>query len=264
MEEKIYEICKDLESKENIKILFAVENGSRAWRFDSRDSDFDVRFVFVRPLKEYIQIKKPSNVITISFDERGEPCSTENAFIDVCGFDVFKFVELLSRSNPTTIEWLMSDIVYYGEQNEVFKNFALENFSKIALYYHYKSLCRDNYQKYLKPGKQVTYKRYLYTLRGLINAQWVVHRKSVPPIVFADAMQEMKGIIPDYVIEKLHKIIEMKAQGKEKETIENIEILDDFIEHFLEDTNPPLDKSYPPLDVLNEELQRIVLSCKGL
>ncbi len=259
MRDKISEICRDLEKRENIKILFAVENGSRAWRFDSKDSDFDVRFVFVRPLKEYIQIKKPSNVITVAFDEHYQLCSTEDAFIDMSGFDVFKFVELLSRSNPTTIEWLISDIVYYGEQNEVFKDFALNNFSKTALYHHYRSLCRNNYQKYLETGKHVTYKNYLYTFRGLINATWVIHKQSVPPIVFVDTLQEMKGIVPDYIIDRLYKIIAIKAQGKEKEVIKNIKVMDDFIEQFLEGAEPPMDKSRPLIDILNEELRRIVL-----
>ena len=58
MKDGIMNICKGLEKKHNIKILFAVENGSRAWRMDSEDSDYDVRFVFVRPIEEYIQIKR--------------------------------------------------------------------------------------------------------------------------------------------------------------------------------------------------------------
>ncbi len=175
-------MCRDLELKEGIKIVFAVENGSRAWRLDSKDSDFDIRFVFVRPLREYLQIKKPQNVINDFFDEKGQPCSAEDAFIDMSGFDIFKYTELLSKSNPTTIEWLISDIVYYGEKNKAFKSFTLQNFSKAALYHHYRSLCQSNYVKYLKTEKQVTYKRYLYTFRGLINAKWVVHHRQFLPL----------------------------------------------------------------------------------
>ena len=71
MKDKIKELCKNIETEKNIKILFAVENGSRAWRMDSKDSDYDVRFVFVRPIKEYIQINKPGEVITTAFDKDG-------------------------------------------------------------------------------------------------------------------------------------------------------------------------------------------------
>ena len=161
MKDKIREICENIEKEKSIKILFAVENGSRAWRIESKDSDYDVRFVFVRPLKEYIQINKPGEVISAAFDKKGNPCPVEGSFIDISGFDVFKYVKMLSSSNPTSIEWLMSDIVYYGKQNEVFKNFAIKNFNKISLYHHYKSMCRNNYLKYLKSGNLVTYKKYL-------------------------------------------------------------------------------------------------------
>ncbi len=73
MKDRIKEICKNIEKEKNIKILFAVENGSRAWRMDSKDSDYDVRFVFVRPLNEYIQINKPGEVIDATFDKEGTP-----------------------------------------------------------------------------------------------------------------------------------------------------------------------------------------------
>ncbi len=38
-----------LEVQENIVVLLAVESGSRAWGFESGDSDCDVRFIYLRP-----------------------------------------------------------------------------------------------------------------------------------------------------------------------------------------------------------------------
>ncbi len=261
MKEKIKEICKNLEKEKGIKILFAVENGSRAWRMESKDSDYDVRFVFVRPLKEYIQIGKPTEVISFYFDKDIKRCSAPGAYIDITGFDIFKYIKMLSSSNPTTIEWLMSDIVYYGQQNKVFKQFVLNHFNKISLYFHYKSMCRQNYLKYLKSGDLVTYKKYLYAYRGLINAKWVVHKRSVPPIIFADAMKELKEIVPVPILDKLHQIIKLKSEGKEKEIIQNIVEMDNYIEEFLKDDNEaPREKPYATLNELNKELRKIVLS----
>ena len=96
--------------------------------------------------------------------------------------------KMLSSSNPTTIEWLITDIVYFGKQNSVFKEYAVKNFNKISLYHHYKSMCKNNYLKYLKSGASLTYKKYLYTFRGLVNAKWVAHKKSLPPIIFTGAL----------------------------------------------------------------------------
>lgn len=52
MKEKIQEQLRRIEEAENIKILLAVESGSRAWGFASPDSDYDVRFIYIRRLGE--------------------------------------------------------------------------------------------------------------------------------------------------------------------------------------------------------------------
>ncbi len=203
MKDRIKQICKEIEKEKKIKILFAIENGSRAWRMSSKDSDYDIRFVFVRPLEEYIQINKPAEVIQVAFDKEGNKVHATGSFIDFSGFDIFKFVKVLSDSNSTTIEWLVTDIVYYGKQNEVFKKFALENFSKVSLYHHYKSMCRNNYLKYLKSGIEVTYKIYLYAFRGLVNAKWVAHKHTIPPISFLEALSKGANLIDKEVLKKV-------------------------------------------------------------
>ena len=48
MEDMIRKKLKEIEKKENVRIIMAVESGSRAWGFASPDSDYDVRFVYVR------------------------------------------------------------------------------------------------------------------------------------------------------------------------------------------------------------------------
>jgi predicted nucleotidyltransferase len=122
-------------------------------------------------------------------------------------------------------------------------------------------MCRNNYLKYLKSGEAVTYKKYLYAYRGLVNAKWVVHKKTVPPIIFQDALKEMKGVIPANIFLKLNKIIDLKSQGKEKDIIQNIVIMDNYIESFLKnDDEAPVERSHATLSVLNDELRKIVLS----
>ena len=254
------ELCKRVERDHNVKILFAVEAGSRAWRMHSKDSDYDVRFVFVRPMEEYIQISQPKDVINIAFDSEKNPCPVPGALYDFCGFDIIKFVKLLSTSNPSTIEWLMSDIVYLGEQNLVFKRFALENFNKVSLYHHYKSMCRGNFLKYIKSGDLVTFKKYLYSIRGLINAKWVLQKKSIPPIIFTETLKKMQDSIPEKIYNKLFEIIDLKTQGLEKDRINNIIEFDSYIENFLnDDIQPESENSRVSLDVLNSELRKIII-----
>jgi len=47
IEKKIAQIEKD----EHVEIMLAIESGSRAWGFESTDSDYDVRFIYRHDLK---------------------------------------------------------------------------------------------------------------------------------------------------------------------------------------------------------------------
>lgn len=58
MQKIISEKLKDIEQSENVKILHCVESGSRAWGFASPDSDYDVRFIYLRPKEYYLRLDK--------------------------------------------------------------------------------------------------------------------------------------------------------------------------------------------------------------
>ncbi len=52
-----------IEKNENVRIIHAVESGSRAWGFASPDSDYDVIFIYVRPTEFYLRLEKTRDVI---------------------------------------------------------------------------------------------------------------------------------------------------------------------------------------------------------
>ena len=113
---KIIGTLNEIKSENKIKIIFASELGSRAWRMESADSDYDVRFVYKRPFKEYLKLNKPVDVI--HFEQDNE---------DYVGFDIYKFMGLLNASNPSAIEWAISDIHYLNkppkEMNKIINNY---------------------------------------------------------------------------------------------------------------------------------------------
>lgn len=259
MKKIIIQKCKQLEKEHNIKILFCVESGSRVWRINSSDSDYDVRFVYYRPLEEYIQINQRGDVITAHYDKQGNRMNQEGCFLDFNGFDIFKFCKMLSSSNPTTIEWLLSDIEYYGEKPKEFISFAKQQFNPISLYWHYKSMCKQNYLKYLKSGNLVTYKKYLYAMRGLVNAKWVGQYENLPDINFTQTLSNSKHILPEYIWKKLTEIIELKKNSREKTIIKNIVKTDNYIESFLKnDDDCPKSKRPTSINNLNDELRKIL------
>ena len=53
MKDIILQELKKIEEQENVKIIMAIESGSRAWGFASPDGDYDVRFIYVRKEEDY-------------------------------------------------------------------------------------------------------------------------------------------------------------------------------------------------------------------
>ena len=59
----ILEYIKQVENKYDVDVLLACETGSRAWGFASPDSDYDVRFIYVRPKEYYLKLEDKKDVI---------------------------------------------------------------------------------------------------------------------------------------------------------------------------------------------------------
>lgn len=91
-----------IEAEHKIKIPLAVESGSRAWGFASPDSDYDCRFVYVRPRDFYLSV----------FEQKDTIDYTPDAIFDLSGWDLKKFISHLVRSNAVMLEWLQSNVIY--------------------------------------------------------------------------------------------------------------------------------------------------------
>jgi hypothetical protein len=246
MENEIKKTLQQIEKLNGIKILFAVESGSRVWRLESKNSDYDVRFVFIRPKKDYLRITRLKDVVEHKIDD-----------IDIVGFDIYKFMNLLLASNPTAIEWLQSDIVYIDRlyvKKKLF-TFIENNYNPTALYYHYKSMGKQNYLKYIKSLDYLSYKKYLYAMRGLLNAQYVVDKNQIPPINFNEIVNQMNEI--NVIKNKLLNIIYLKKHGQEENRVGVIKEFDNYIEHMLKKDEILIDrhvKDYQKLQKMLFEL----------
>ena len=202
MKALINEKLNEIEKRENIKILHCVESGSRAWGFASPDSDYDVRFIYVRPKEFYLRLDKTRNVIEWQLDET----------LDINGWDIQKTLQLLYKSNPTLFEWNSSPIVYRTTKEwESISSIINSYFVAKSGLYHYLSTAKRNYREYLN-GETVKLKKYFYVLRPLLACKWILAEGTPPPMLFKTLMDKYldKEIKPDVL-----KLLDLKMNTPE-------------------------------------------------
>jgi uncharacterized protein len=117
MVENINSQLQQLARQEQIIILYACESGSRAWGFPSPDSDYDVRFIHLRPLEWYLSIEDRRDTIDLPVDK----------VLDINGWDLRKALKLFKGSNSVIYEWIQSPISYESDGNLTAELLTLAN-----------------------------------------------------------------------------------------------------------------------------------------
>jgi len=244
IKDKLFQI----EEEYQIKILFSCESGSRAWGFPSPDSDYDVRFIYVRSLEHYLSVyKKP--------DQIGFPIKDE---FDIYGWDLSKTLQLISKSNTTLFEWLQSPIIYM--EDKVFHTDLWD------LCQHY-SCPRSNAHHYLGiargaidtiDGNMIGIKKLFYILRPLLSALWCIERKGIAPMTIHPLMELLSPSLSDKVL----SLIELKSTVNEGFSIS----LEDDMIKWIEETysyctekSDLLDKMQFDRDPIDKFFRQIVL-----
>lgn len=215
---------RELESKHDVRILFACESGSRAWGFHSKNSDYDVRFIYLQPTRNYLGVHAKRDVI--------EPPPSDP--LDFSGWDVRKFLQLLLKSNPVAFEWLSSTIIY-KETNVFFdlRPLARSCFSAKATMHHYLSMSRRNYREHMRDGQSPTVrlKKYLYITRPLLCCRWMEQKLffGPPPMEFEKILME-DTLLHDDLRAALLDLANRKRSGEELEVGEAKPIINSFID----------------------------------
>lgn len=235
MKELILSKLKEIEEKEHVKIILAVESGSRAWGFSSVDSDYDVRFIYVRKVNDYLRLDKNRDVIEWQLDD----------VYDINGWDLQKALFLLYRSNPTLFEWASSPIVYKKtDEWKKIEKIMFTYFNPQKSLYHYINTAKKNYRSF---DKKVKLKKYFYVLRPLFCCSYIIKNLTSPPVLFEQL---------DFgeINKEVKQLLERKKNSQESQVITRIAVIDDYIERSLqmyENTSLPSNKSnYKILDDL--------------
>ncbi len=214
---------QNLESQHDIKILYAVESGSRAWGFASTDSDWDVRFIYVHKEDWYLSIDDKKDTIEIMLPND----------LDLSGWELRKALKLFRKSNPPLMEWLNSPMVYLEEaftMNQM-REAASEYFNPKSCLYHYLSMATGNFKEYLKRDLVKT-KKYFYVLRPVLACMWIERTNTMAPTEFQKLLD---AEVPDGNLRtEIDKLLARKRSGDELGEEPKIDTLNDFLEARIE------------------------------
>ena len=227
MSAEIFALLNRLENHHGVRILYACESGSRAWGFASPNSDFDIRFIFVKPEAAYVAVADGLESIDLPLE----------GLLDAGGWDARKAARLLGKSNGAMVEWLHSPIVYWEAPGfrERWQSVAREVFSPRASVDHYRGLAKQMMLGKLN-AETVRAKDYLYALRALLAARWVAHGLDIPPVPFADLLPSA----PAEVMAEIPALLAHKARTGEGEHMARVAVIDSFLQSALAEVEESL------------------------
>lgn len=217
---QILQRLEAVERDQDARVLLAVESGSRAWGFHSPDSDYDVRFIFVRSEDAYLSLLPPRDVIETPI---------ENVF-DVNGWDVAKALKLMMRGNSVVHEWLASPHVYRADAAflTALRPLAHAWRNAFADAHHYYGLLATQRGRHIDGRENVNLKKYFYAVRPALALQWLRERPDAPPM---DLPSLLAGVrLPEDAAAALELLRGAKQQTSEMGEGPRIEALDAYIE----------------------------------
>lgn len=252
MHEQINIELSRLEVEHEIKIVYAIESGSRAWGFASTNSDWDVRFIYVHKPEWYLSIDEKKDSI-----EKILPSD-----IDLGGWETRKALKLFNKSNPPLMEWLRSPIVYkeVGSFAASLRNLSENYFDPKNCLHHYLHMAEGNFREYLQ-REIVRTKKYFYVLRPILACRWIEDNNSMPPMEFSKTFKEF--ITDEDLENEINRLLDRKTNGEELSEEPKIEILNNYLDQkitYYQELVKTYGKSKPQSNKPLNELFRKTLS----
>ncbi|MCA1054447.1 nucleotidyltransferase domain-containing protein [Rossellomorea aquimaris] len=199
MEQRIRNELDRIEVEYGIIILYAVDAGSRAWGYESDDSDYDIRFIYVHPVRHYLSIQQRRDVI----ERKEDP-------FEFVGWDLKKTFFLLYKSNPSILEWLKSDQVFLEhEALQELRMLSEKSFSLFTALNHYHRMAKQNLQLAERRKRP---KDYLNVARPLLACEWIETFGTFPPNCIN---RMMRALALDATLKReIEDLITLKKSGK--------------------------------------------------
>lgn len=234
---QIQERLQEIEAEHAVKILFAVESGSRAWGMHSPDSDYDVRFVYVHEPRWYLSIDQKRDVIECPID--GD--------LDLSGWDIKKALQLLVRGNCALYEWINSPVAYRepGETGRRMLDLIPEQAAVHFMAKHYFGLGEGNWKRGIENQTYVSIKKYLYVIRPAVILAWLRENSSPRDLPVWLPDQIAGANLPVSVSREIQALLRQKSAVNEAQEIPRSPVMDDFVQRQFSFAR----QSYSPPDI---------------
>ena len=187
---------REIEKEYGIRVLYAVESGSRAWGTNSESSDFDIRFLYIRPREDYLRLVPYRDVLEFGITDGW----------DMCGWDLSKLLKLLHNANSQIYEWFHSPVVYVNDGlSERIRPLLEEYFAAKAAVHYYLNLA----EMIMKQARRVEHpkvKHYLYTLQYYATARWILMHRMAPPVSFS----AVTALLPEEISGEAQELLRRK------------------------------------------------------
>ena len=191
-------------AEHNVSIRLAIESGSRAWGFPSPDSDYDCRFVYVAGLDTYLSPWRTRDVIETPLV----------GLLDVNGWDLAKALRLLVAGNAVLVEWLMSPIVYRGDESfrTRLREVATEVADRDRIARHYLHLGARQWALFERNGGL---KKVFYALRPAMALRWLREHPgaAVAPMHLPTLIAECA--LPTDLVSAITELTDLKSKTRE-------------------------------------------------
>lgn len=188
--------------------LFMALSGAHAYGFASADSDFDVRGVFVVPVRAALGIERPPEVrhATLMVDGIGE--------IDYVAWEIRKFCEMLLKKNGNAFEALFSPLPIIQADDDLMNRARAIGQRVLTrhIFHHYGGFYRNKraeVEKALATEGAVRAKMLLYCYRVLLSGFSAVERGEINP--------NLAALAERYAVPDAGELIVRKQRGNEKE-----------------------------------------------
>ncbi len=205
VEKEILDKLKEIERQENFKIIYACQQGSRAWGFASKDSDYDVRFIYIRSLKDYMETDHKDYV------------DYNDGLLDISGVDLYRAIHGIYLSLPAILEWLYSPKVYFTTPLfEELKEVSKRYFDGYKMASSYRSIATMHYDR-IEGKKDVKIIDYFYSIRALLACLYILENNQMPPLDYSSLEKEM--LKDENLLKDMQEILELKLTKDQNVTI---------------------------------------------